>query len=995
MEFSENTRVKIPALVHATRLGYNYISLKKDNNIDEDTNIFKNLFKEGLEKINNREFSNYDIDGIINELKLLLSNEDLGKSFYKILINGYKGIKLINFEVPNDNLFNITTELTYKNGEEEFRPDIIMLINGMPLSFIEVKKPNNRDGIIAERNRINTRFHNSKFRKFVNLTQLVVFSNNQEYNEDSVVPIEGAFYGTPSYDKVFFNCFREEQKLIYKDIKDIDFNKENEILKDNNYASIKGSKEYSTNLNSETPTNRIITSLFHKKRILEIIKYGIAYVEKTDNTGGTTIQKHIMRYQQFFASLAIEEKLELGEKKGVIWHTQGSGKTALSYFNVKRLSDYFQKKGKIAKFYFIVDRLDLLKQASEEFIARGMSVVKVNSREEFKKNIAETSTVGADGQITINVVNIQKFTEESCVSESDYNVNVQRIYFLDEAHRSYNPKGSFLGNLISSDKESIIVALTGTPLIGEIKTKYIFGDYIHKYYYNKSISDGYTLKLIREGIETSYKTHLQEKLTQLKDEYNLNDKEVIAHPKYTKAMAEYIVKDFKNSRIAYGDESIGGMIVCDSQQQARNVFEDLKAYDLKSALILHNEDDKVIRTKEISDFKKGILDLLVVQNMLLTGFDAPRLKKLYLNRNIKEHNLLQTLTRVNRPYKNFRFGYVVDFADIREEFDKTNENYFKELKGELEDDFETYNNIFLSQEEIKKSIIDIEDKLFQFDTDNLENFSSQVTSLNYHDLLDLKKVLNSYKDLFNVIKAFNYSDIKTYVKSNRIGKMIGEVDRRLDIIKLTEKVNSPENDTNLLNVVLSEVEFNFKKISEEELVIADKYKKRFDEVRIEFLKNFDKDDKKFINLYSEFKLLFKSINFEEITTKDIEINTLKLEELMRKIKDLNNYNDRYLNKYSGDEKYVRIHKRVKERVPAFNEVVLNEILIKLKEEIDDLILRQNQVLDNESYFEQTVKMNMVNEMEENNIAIVVEEVDFFTEVIVDNYLYERRMINND
>ena len=116
---------------------------------------------------------------------------------------------------------------------------------------------------------------------------------------------------------------------------------------------------------------------------------------------------------------------------------------------------------------------------------------------------------------------------------------------------------------------------------------------------------------------------------------------------------------------------------------------------------------------------------------------------------------------------------------------------------------------------------------------------------------------------------------------------------------------------------------------------------------------------------------------------------------MRKIKDLNNYNDRYLNKYSGDEKYVRIHKRVKERVPAFNEVVLNQILIKLKEEIDDLILRQNQVLDNESYFEQTVKMNMVNEMEENNIAIVVEEVDFFTEVIVDNYLYERRMINND
>lgn len=993
IKFNEDTRVKIPGLVHATRLGYNYISLKNDNRLDEDTNIFKNIFKESISKINDREFSDFEVDGLVNELKLVLDNEDLGKAFFKIILNGFKGIKLIDFNNNENNSFNVTTELTYRNGEDEFRPDIIMLINGIPLGFIEVKKPNNRDGILAERNRINTRFHNPKFRRFVNITQLLVFSNNQEYNNDSVVPIEGAFYGTPSYEKVFFNCFREENQTIFSKISEIDFNKENAILKDNNYASIKGSAEYSTNLSATTPTNRIMTSLFHKTRILDLIKYGIAYVEKTNDNGITIIQKHIMRYQQFFATMAIENKLDEGIKKGIIWHTQGSGKTALAYYNVKKLSDYYQKKGKIAKFYFIVDRLDLLKQASEEFMARGLSVVKVNSRDEFKKNIGATATVGADGQLTINVVNIQKFSDESCVNENDYNINVQRIYFLDEAHRSYNPKGSFLANLISSDKEANIVALTGTPLIGEFKSTYIFGDYIHKYYYNKSIADGYTLKLIREGIETRYKIKLKETLDELKKEYNLSDKDVLADKKYTKSMTEYIVNDFKQSRIAFDDDSIGGMIVCDSQPQARNVFEDLKEYDLKTALILHNEDDKQTRADEISDFKKGKIDLLVVQNMLLTGFDAPRLKKLYLDRNIKDHNLLQTLTRVNRPYKNFKYGYVVDFADIREEFEKTNADYFKELQSEVGEELETYNNIFLSQEEIRNNIDDIESKLFQFDTDNLENFSSQVTSLQKKDLIDLKKVLISYKDLFNVIKAFNYTDLKKYIKSDRVSKMIREVDRRIDIINLTTQENS--DDSGMLNIALSEIDFTFKKISEEELVIADKYKQKFDEVRKEFLSNIDKDDKKYLSLYREYKDLFSSVNFEDITTKDIETNSIKLDELKNKIHQLNEFNSRYLIKYSGDEKYVKIHKRVIERIPNFNEKELNDILIKLKEEIDNMILKRYDILDNESFFKQSIKTYTVNEFEEHNITIIVDDVQFFADVIVDNYLFERSMINND
>lgn len=992
VEFSENTRVKIPALVHATRLGYKYLSLKDvKNEIDEETNIFKNIFKDSINRINNSELADENITKLISELSFSLDNEDLGRQFYKYLINGYKGIKLIDFENIESNTFNVVTELTYKNGEDEFRPDIIILINGMPLGFIEVKKPNNREGILAERNRINDRFKNKKFRKFVNITQLLLFSNNQEYNEDSGVPIEGAFYGTASYNNVFFNCFREEDTSIFSKIQDLDYNQENYILKDNNYVSIKGTPEYSTNLSSTSPTNRLITSLFHKSRILKLLKYGIAYVEKSNKDGIIEIEKHVMRYQQFFATLAIENTLNKNIKKGVIWHTQGSGKTALAYYNVKYITDYFQRSGKVAKFYFVVDRLDLLKQASEEFTARGLEVTRVNSKEEFKNTIKETSAVSKIGNLTINVVNIQKFSEDSIVKEADYNVDVQRIYFLDEAHRSYNPKGSFLANLFASDREGIFIGLTGTPLIGDnYSTKDIFGDYIHKYYYNKSIADGYTLKLIREGIETSYKTELNNTLDEIKKLLGISsEEEIFAHPKYTKALTKYIVDDFIKSRLMYNDETIGGMIVCDSQAQARNVFQNLDEYNVSKALILYNEDDKKTRSEEVDDFKKGKIDILVVQNMLLTGFDAPRLKKIYLGRVIKAHNLLQTLTRVNRPYKNFKYGYVVDFADIREEFDRTNAAYFNELQQQLGEDFKTYSNIFLTQEEIEKSIKEIENKLFEYDSENLEIFSQQINELEKKNLIDLKKIMITYKDLYNVIKAFGYNDLLVRIKIDRVSKMVHEVERRIDIINLTDKEN--QDTAGMLNVALANIDFNFRKISEEELVIADKYKQKFDEVRKEFLINIDKDDMRYILLFREYNALFTSINFEDLTVADMNNNTVKLDYLMKKIHSLNESNNRLLVKYSGDEKYVKIHKRVLERIPEFNQVDLYEILTNLKNEIDDILLRKYDIMDTESYFKQTIMPMTLDEFDKHNITIVIDEVQFFTEVIVETYLAERSL----
>lgn len=387
MIHNENSRVKIPALIHLARLKYDYLSLKQYNGgICYKTNIFKSLFWDGISRINGCNMSEQDVDRLLDELTIKLSNDDLGRAFYKILLDGINDLRIIDLEDESRNTYHVVTELTYQNDEDEFRPDITLLINGLPLAFIEVKKPNNRDGIIVEHARINTRFSKEVFRRFVNITQLMVFSNNMEYDDSDPEPIEGPFYASSSYQKLFFNRSREEEPQLHTAIQEIDGQKEDFILSDNNLISIKGTGEYCTNLSGLTPTNRILTSLFSHNRFLKLLKYGFAYVERTNKDGIKTLEKHVMRYPQFFATVAIEQKLDAGIKHGIIWHTQGSGKTALAFHNVRYLRDYYQRQGKVAKFYFIVDRLDLLTQAGEEFAARGLHVEKVNSKDDFILN---------------------------------------------------------------------------------------------------------------------------------------------------------------------------------------------------------------------------------------------------------------------------------------------------------------------------------------------------------------------------------------------------------------------------------------------------------------------------------------------------------------------------------------------------------------------------------------------------------------------------------
>lgn len=278
MVFNEDSRVKIPAILHLMKLGYSYLSLK-NTDWDKSTNIITSIFKERIADFN-PNLNEHEIDSLYKKVKLSLENVDLGEQFYEMLVER-SGDRLIDFENFDNNSFHVVTELTYEKDDDNFRPDIIVLINGMPLVFIEVKKPNNREGVIAERTRINTRFQNKKFRHFVNLTQFMIFSNNMEYDDTNPEPIQGAFYASSSYHKPVFNYFREEEEFDYsKILNTVSEEDENYVLKDNNLVAIKNSEAFATNKSIDTPTNRICTSLLQRDRLKFMLQYSLAYVRE-------------------------------------------------------------------------------------------------------------------------------------------------------------------------------------------------------------------------------------------------------------------------------------------------------------------------------------------------------------------------------------------------------------------------------------------------------------------------------------------------------------------------------------------------------------------------------------------------------------------------------------------------------------------------------------------------------------------------------------------
>lgn len=1053
--FCEDSRVKFPTLMHLMGMGFKYVSLKglktkyviaPKTEFDPLTNILTDYFTEAYNKLN----PNVEIGAagkLLAKIQSSLMNDDLGRQFYnEILLN--TGERIIDLSSPanfyKNNTFQVTTEMTCGDKDNDnYRPDITLFVNGLPLAFIEVKKENNHKGILAETDRMKQRFVNPKYRRFLNLTQIMVFSNDMEYDNNEVTPTIGAFYATIGKKNTKYNCFREEGQdsfPIERHIRQVTLQEEEILLRDSNVPQYKNSSEYKTNCLANTPTKRMCDSLFSFNRFHFLLKYGIAYVDYTNG-----LQKHIMRYPQLFATKAIERHLEAGKTKGIIWHTQGSGKTALSFYNVKYLTDYYSSKGIVPQFFFIVDRLDLMIQAQREFSYRGLKVNSVQTKDDFAKIISSgLTTQNREGKPEITVVNIQKFSNDSkALPKNAYNVPVQRIYFIDEAHRNYSPDGCFLKNLISSDSNAVKIALTGTPIISkEYNTKDIFGDYIHTYFYNASIADGYTRRLIREDIGSNYKIRLQEALNSIRvKSHSVKESDVYAHRTYVQPLLDYVINDLQQFRVKNEDNTLGGMVVCNSKEQAQmmyrlflekyadeteldnerdedgaTVYRSISAGEMeakktpcrkgcyRAALITYDSFDKETRAKWIELFKDGKIDLLIVFQMLQTGFDAPRLKKLYLHRMVKEHNLLQTLTRVNRPYKEMKYGYVVDFANIEEEYSKTNREYQEELEHEVgKDNLKHTDRLLVTMEEAKSRVDEARKVLAPYELGNPEIFSRQLNMEDDREVVrSIVRSLEDMRSLQNMLTAQG-SEAEAVVEISDIHNLIKAARNRLDLLGFIDNADEKSNTRQLLNVALENIEFSFEKRGEGELEIQEQYRQSVEHARRQLQACMDTEDPEYRSILEEFLRLFRRKEMESQEEFNMHDKVQNVNDILKRIKRLNERDALEAIKYNGDTKFVRVEKRLKEkdkeeiehktspRNYAWTEEKekMTVILLAIKEDVDDVYFHNQAILEVPAYFKRNILTYVTRHFKEGQINTDREVRKYVSEVINREYQVTR------
>ncbi|WP_025452162.1 DEAD/DEAH box helicase family protein [Helicobacter pylori] len=732
-----------------------------------------------------------------------------------------------------------------------------------------------------------------------------------------------------------------------------------------------------------------------------------------------------------FASLNVLKELqkhyETNPKdplKGIIWHTQGSGKTALTYHLTKLIRDFFSQSNlnKKTKFYFIVDRLDLLEQAKNEFSKRGLCVHETENKEDLSQKLKNSNVFeGPQGNDEIIVVNIQKFkapNEEKAPNEDLSNSapkeiisktelqeatkdshDLQRVFIIDEAHRSYDPKGCFYTNLIECDKTAIKIALTGTPLLEDNAqdkaTKKTFGNYLHTYSCAESISDRHTLKLQLEIIEKSYKEKLQAIYRLLQESITIENTEVkketiFNHERYIKEMLYYIIRDLLNFRRVNNDENLKAenlkaMVICFSSVQAKlaNLFfnevqekvlqenPNLRILkQLQSSLILHDEQEV---KEKIYSFKHKDTDIVFVFNMLLTGFDLPNLKRLYIHRELKDHNLLQALARVNRPYNNMSFGYLIDFVGIKENYDKTTDDYLKELNQFNQSDSNIKDNLkdmFADRNILEKDIKNAYDDLFNYPIDDIEDMTSAIVSISeMNELLKVSHAINTLKINYNLIRTSNDEKIlslKEKIDIEKISKISSMLSKKAKQLHALKNINEPKNPNDLMIledlIALLDFKIEFKESKELRFKEKEEISAKYKQAKEMLEKIPDKQDKEVQKISKELSKLIQ----EPLTNDNFDGISTAFSTLVSQLEQHKEQTTNLLNKYNNDRAYVITHKRLHNRLMEENiSKGIFTLLSALKKALDERIFKRQEILNEEDTLKTAIKAELRNAFNKN------------------------------
>ena len=779
-----------PAIDLLVSLGYSYLTPKEAEKQRErlSTVILKNDLLEFLKKqkfkYKNEEFyfSNNNITKAIQDIDVSLEQGlmsaskkiyDLllyGKSYQETLFDGTTqsfDLKFIDWQNIDNNIFRVTDEFSVEKFDKTHRrPDIVITVNGIPLVVIECKK-----SAITVDEGIKQLVQNCKPNEIPQLfkfVQLEISTNTNDF-----------LYGTCATAKEYFTQWKE---------------------KDDSWLNYL----LNVHVKNRIPTtqDRNIISLLEKNRLFEIIKMFTLY----DNN-----VKKIARYQQFFGIKKAMDRIlgkdGNGSRNGVIWHTQGSGKSLTMVMLVKNIIAESEKENSLInnpRFVLVTDRINLDKQLRDNFTNTQMAPSRATT------GAGLLNLLKNDKEKIITTV-IHKFSK---VANSNFKIENNNIFvFIDECHRSQS--SNFHNFMLDVLPNAVKIGFTGTPIIKNKKlaTYKRIGKLIDAYTIKQGQEDKVIVPLVYEGrivpqkvtddVIDKYFDKVTENLTkEQKEDFKHKWSRFIklAHTTTRLRVVGFSVKEhFEKYVKPFGFKA---MLAESSRAVAVDLYYILKnEMGLKVAVVISPEakaEDEELNDEEqvkISEFFKkeveplfgnkyekyddwvkneflnleGSVDIIIVKDKLLTGFDAPIAKVLYVDKPMKEHNLLQAIARVNRIYPDKDFGWIVDFYGIFTHLNEAMDMYSNE-SGLNKYDKEDIEKALLSCEDVSKDLFESHKLLLDM-FDNKQLKDTEELQISFKDNERRKELYEKVIDFTKKLEmATNNYQIYSYIGKEQMQK---------------------------------------------------------------------------------------------------------------------------------------------------------------------------------------------------------------------------------
>jgi len=874
--FKEDHISQIPALQLLQKLGYKYLSPDEALRArgSKTTNvILEDVLRKALKEINSEKrisstkttyISDANIENGIRALKDLPMNEGyiaaceaaynlitLGKAFEQSIDGDKKSFTLqyIDWKNMDNNVFHVTEEYSVmrSNSKEHYRPDLVLFVNGIPLSVIECKRPDMKEPLAQAISQHLRNQQEDGIRALYLYAQVIMSIAQQD-----------AAYATNATPEKFWAKWTEK---FTKDAEEQQYKTDMQILKNEPLAIEQKEKlfsdrfKYVRNYFDDLENENILPALQDEylyglcrpERLMDIIFNFVLF----DNG-----EKKIARYQQFFAikkSMVRISEIEGGRRKGgVIWHTQGSGKSLTMVMLAQAIA--LDKTIRNPKIILVTDRTDLDRQISDTFRKCGKSIENAGTGQRLVELLESKSDA-----IVTTIIN--KFV--AAMKKISKPLESHDIFVLvDEGHRTQH--GTFNIEMQKTLPNACFIAMTGTPLFKKDKnTAAKFGGVIDAYTVDQAVKDKAVVPLLYEGrvakqvvnespIDTFFGM-VSEPLTEyqkadLKKKFSRADQLNGAEQKIY-AIAWNISQHFRDN---WQGTPFKAQLVCDKKVNAIRYKEFLDDIGIVTSDVLissiderEGEDSAYGKSPEkVNIFWKKMMDehgnaksyekniisrfknqkdpeIIIVVDKLLTGFDEPKNTVLYLTRNLQSHKLLQAIARVNRIYPDKEFGYIIDYYGVIENLDDalqmyssfedfdaddlegTLVNISEEIKklpqkhSELWDIFKTIANkrdaeayqILLKDEAIRVLFYD---KLAAF----AKGLKLSISSIQFYKEVE-EKTINRYKEDLAMFLKLRLAVVERYSDEIDFKQYAGQIQKLIDTHITTEKV---ETISELVNI---------------------------------------------------------------------------------------------------------------------------------------------------------------------------------------------------